>query len=49
MTGLDENPVEIKYLGLASWAGVNASYRNVKPGNIEILIHITYCFYLISS
>ena len=41
MTGLDKNPVEIKYLGLASWYGVNASYINVKPGNIRILIHIT--------
>ena len=32
MTGLDENPLERKYLGLASWSGVNASYKNVKPG-----------------
>ena len=32
MTGLDENPVEIKYLGLASWSGVTASYKDVRPG-----------------
>ena len=32
MTGLDENPLERKYLGLASWTGVSASYKNVKPG-----------------
>jgi len=38
MTGLDENPVEIKYLGLASWSGVTASYKDVRPVNGSVLI-----------
>ena len=47
MTGLDENPVEIKYLGLASWAGVTASYKNVKPGDLIFMkILIIFHFYL---
>ena len=27
MTGTDENPLQIKYLGLSSWDGLEATYR----------------------
>ena len=49
MTGLDENPVEIKYLGLASWTSVTASYKNVRPGDSIFMNILIILFFLFGS
>ena len=49
MTGLDEAPVEIRYLGLASWPDVLASYKNVKPGEFsDLMDKISFIFFFSS-
>ena len=40
MTGVDDAPVEIRDLGLASWPDVLASYKNVGPGKKKFFYSI---------
>ena len=49
MTGIDEDPVEVKYLGLGSWPEVTASYQDVKPGKRKLINQQLICYHIPSQ